>query len=343
MSFMNKLRAWSALAAIGGVLGLGDPAAAQIKLAFATVVPSLEAAEAKAMMAFKTYVESRSDKKIAVRLIHGGAGGEREIMEQVRQGSLEMGIAADGAIAGFYKPIQVFSIPYIFPSSPVAWAFFDHPFARRMAEDMRKQTRVRVLHWSENGFRNLTNNDRPIRSAEDMKGLKMRTMESPVYMTFMRSLGATPTPISAAEMVLALKQGVVSGQENATLIVHDMGIADVQKFMSINEHIFGLHALMISDEFYLKLSPDHRHIVTEGARVLSQVSGTLKASLHEEYLAKIRAKGVQIHVTSAAEKESFRKLTQEPVRKFIEQQVGEPLVKEFMAAVEESTKLVYGE
>lgn len=343
MKILRNLRAWSALAAIGSFLVTAESASAQVKIAFATVVPSLEAAEAKAMMAFQTYVESRSDKKIQVRRIHGGAGGEREIMEQVRQGTLEMGIAADGAIAGFYKPIQVFSIPYIFPSSPVAWAFFDHPFARRMAEDVRKQTRVRVLHWSENGFRNLTNNDRPIRSAEDMKGLKMRTMESPVYMTFMRALGATPTPISAAEMVLALKQGVVSGQENATLIVHDMGIADVQKHMSINEHIFGLHAIMISDEFYMKLSPEHRQIVSDGARILAYVSGTLKAQLHDEYLAKIRAKGVQIHVTSAAEKETFRKLTQEPVRKFIEQQVGEPLVKEFMAAVGESTKLVYGE
>jgi C4-dicarboxylate-binding protein DctP len=343
MSLIGQLRAWSALAAIGALVGIADPAAAQVKVAFATVVPNLEAAEAKAMMAFQTYVESRSDKKIQVRRIHGGAGGEREIIEQIRQGSLEMGIAADGAIAGFYRPIQVFSIPYTFPSSPVAWAFFDHPFARRMGEDMRKQTRVRVLHWSENGFRNLTNNDRPIRSADDMKGLKMRTMESPVYMTFMRSLGATPTPISAAEMVLALKQGVVSGQENATLIVHDFGIADVQKHMSINEHIFGLHAIMVNDEFYAKLSPEHRQILADGARVLSQVSGTLKAQLHDEYLGKIRAKGVQIHVTTAAEKETFRKATQEPVRKFIEQQVGEPLVKEFMAAVAESTKLVYGE
>ncbi|MEY4680032.1 MAG: hypothetical protein RLZZ276_1681 [Pseudomonadota bacterium] len=343
MKLVTRMRAWSALAAVGAFLGLAEAASAQVKIAFATVVPSLEAAEAKAMMAFQTYVESRSDKKIQVRRIHGGAGGEREIMEQVRQGSLEMGLAADGAIAGFYRPIQVFSIPYTFPSSPVAWAFFDHPFAKRMAEDMRKQTRVRVLHWSENGFRNLTNNDRPIRTADDMKGLKMRTMESPVYMTFMRSLGATPTPISAAEMVLALKQGVVSGQENATLIVHDFGIADVQKHMSINEHIFGLHAVMINDEFFGKLSPEHRQIVSEGARIFSSVSGTLKAQLHEEYLGKIRSKGVQVHITTAAEKETFRKVTQEPVRKFIEQQVGEPLVKEFMAAVAESSKLVYGE
>ena len=84
---------------------------------------------------------------------------------------------------------------------------------------------------------------------------------------------AKSTPISAAEMVLALKQGVVSGQENATLIVHDFGIADVQKHMSINEHIFGLHAVMINDEFYGKLSPDHRQIVSEGARVSALVAG----------------------------------------------------------------------
>jgi tripartite ATP-independent transporter DctP family solute receptor len=343
MKFQNKLRALGAFAVAGALLGLSAPATAQVKIAFATLVPQLEAAESKAMAAFKSYVESRSDKKIEVRLIHGGAGGEREIMEQVRQGSLEMGLVSDGSIAGFYKPIQVLAIPYAFPASPVAWAYFDHPFAHRMAEDMRRQTRVRVLAWSENGFRNLTNNTRPIRTADDLKGLKMRTMESPVYMTFMRSLGATPTPMSSTELILALRQGVVTGQENPTLIAHDFGILDVQKYMSINEHTFGVHGILISDEFYSKLTPDHRQIVREGARVLAGVSGTLKAQLHADYVDKIRAKGVEVHITTASEKETFRKVAQQPVREFIEQQVGQQLVNEFMAAVAESAKLVYGE
>ena len=343
---MTKLRnmlAATVLIAVGGLVAITENAAAQVKIGLATVVPSMETAELRAFQAFKAYVESRTNAGIQVRIFNGQLGGEREIIEQIRQGTLEMGMAADGAIAGFYKPIQVFSIPYLFPSSPVAWTFFDQPFAKRLADDMRQKTGVRVLTWSENGFRNITNNDRPIRTADDMKGLKMRTMESPVYMTFMRSLGATPTPINAAELILALKQGIVSGQENAVQTVFDFGIADVQKFMSVNEHIFGLHAIMINDEFYKKLSADHRAAVMEGARMLASVSSTAKGALQADYIEKIKAKGVQIHFTSAAEKETFRKASQEPVRKFIEQQVGEQLVKELMLAVDESRKAFYGE
>ena len=115
MKFWNKLRVLGAFVVAGALLGLAAPAAAQVKIAFATLVPQLEAAESKAMAAFKSYVESRSDNKIQIRLIHGGAGGEREIMEQVRQGTLEMGLVSDGSIAGFYKPIQVLAIPYAWP------------------------------------------------------------------------------------------------------------------------------------------------------------------------------------------------------------------------------------
>ncbi len=318
------------------------PADAQQRISIATAVVSPETAENQALLAFKAYVESRTDNQIEVVTHFGDVGGEREINEQVRQGSIEMCLCSDGSLAGFYPPIQVFSIPYVFPSSPVAWAFFDHPFAQQLAEDMRQATGIRVLTWAENGFRNITNNDRPIRTAEDMAGLPMRTMESPVYMTFMESLGAIPTPIAGPEMVLAIRQGIVSGQENATLILYAIGIADVQKYMSVNEHIFGVHGVIINDAFFSGLSEEHQNIVREGARVLAYVSATLKAGSHSEYLELIRAKGVEIHMTTAEEKETFRQASQGPVREYIESLVGSELVADFVAAVEESSNLVYG-
>lgn len=324
------------------LVALAGPAAAQTVVKFADVVPEGPAAEIEAMKAFKKYVEFRSDNKLQVQLLMGSVGGEREITEQVKQGTLEMGLAADGAVAGFYKNIQVFSIPYLFPSAPVAWQFFDHPFAKKVQADMLKQTGIRTLSFSENGFRNMTNNVRPIKTPDDMKGIKMRTMESPVFMNFMKSMGAAPTPISAAEMVLALKQGVVDGQENPTLIIYDFGIADVQKFMSLDEHIYSVHLIEINDEFYKKLPPEQQRILEEGARVFRAVAGTRKAALQAEYIDKIKAKGVAVYINSATEKEAFRKVTQTPVREFIEAQVGKELVQELLAAVADSTKAVYG-
>ncbi|HET6469336.1 MAG TPA: TRAP transporter substrate-binding protein DctP [Geminicoccaceae bacterium] len=337
------IRSLSRSVAVVTAVALGGGAAsAQTVVKIASVVPSEEATEIQGFKVFEEYVEFRSNGEIDVQIFAGTLGGEREITEQVMQGTLEMGLAADGAIAGFYKPIQVFSIPYLFPSSPVVWAFYDHPFARELAEDMREQTGIRVLTWAENGFRNFTNNVRPITKPEDMVGLKMRTMESPVYMRFMESLGASATPISAAEMVLALRQGVVDGQENATPIVHDFGLADVQKFMSIDEHILGLHALMINDAFYMGLPEDHRAIVADGARLYRTWSDARKAALHNEYVEKIRAKGLEVHVLSPSEKEAFKAASQEPVKRYIIEQVGEELVNELTAAVDDSAKLVRG-
>jgi TRAP-type transport system periplasmic protein len=335
----------SAMRALGMValatfLVMSSQAWAQTIVKVATVVPDGPATEIQGFKIFKEYVEFRSNGEI--QPFFGQLGGEREITEQVMQGTLEMGLAADGAIAGFYSDIQVFSIPYLFPSSQVAWAFFDHPFAAEMAEDLREQTGIRVLTWSENGFRNLTNSVRPIRTPEDMAGLKMRTMESPVYMRFMESLGASATPISAAEMILALRQGVVDGQENATPIVHDFGIADVQQYMSINEHIFGLHAVMINDAFYMSLPEDQRAIIADGARLYRDWSNSRKAALHQEYVQKIQDKGLEVHVTTAAEKEEFRALSQDPVMEYIVEQVGQELVDRLLAAVEDSKRSVRG-
>ena len=335
----------SVMRAVGTVvfaacLGVAGQVVAQTNIKVATVVPEGPAAEVQGLKIFKEYVEFRSNGELTVQPFFGQLGGEREITEQVMQGTLEMGIAADGAIAGFFPDIQVFSIPYLFPSSPVVWAFYSHPFAQELAENMRQQTGIRVLTWAENGFRNFTNSVRPIRTPEDMAGLKMRTMESPVYMRFVESLGASATPISAAEMILALRQGVVDGQENATPIVHDFGIADVQQYMSIDEHILGLHGIMINDTFYQSLPEDHQAIVADGAILYRTWSDARKAAMHNEYVQKIRDKGVEVTVLSPSEKEAFKEISQEPVKQYIIEQVGEELVNGLIAAVEDSKEMV---
>lgn len=336
-------RTLTAAAAGAFVAALALPAAAQVNLKFAIVVPEGPAAEVLGLKMFKEYVEFRSNGEINVDLFFGTLGGERELTEQVMQGTLEMAIAADGAVAGFYPEIQVFSIPYLFPSSPVAWEFFNHPFARELAEDMRQKTGIRTLTFAENGFRNISNNVRPIRTPEDMDGVKMRTMESPVYMRFMQAMGASATPISAAEMVLALQQGVVDGQENATPIFHDFGLVDVQRYLSINEHIMGLHSVMINDAFYESLTDSQKRIVNEGARLYRTFADGRKIAMHGEYVQKILDKGVEIHVNSPDEKDAFREATQDAVKQFIISQVGEDLVNGLLAAVEDSTRAVYGD
>ena len=316
-------------------------AAAKVTIKLALSVPDSALKQPQGSKAFKNYVEFRSGGDIEVKLFFAQFGGEREIVQQIQQGTLDMSVPSDGALASFDKNIQVLSIPYLFPSSPVAWKFFEHPFARKMAEDLRQKTGVRVLTYAENGFRNFTNNVREIRTPADMKGLKMRTMESPVYMRLMQSLGAAATPISFAELVMSLQQKVVDGQENAIQDIYENGMVDVQKFLSLDEHIFGIQFLVIGEKFFRGLSDHHKQIVLEGAMVYASLANALQARSQSEYIEKIKAKGLKVYINTPEEKEQFRKLSQDPVKQFIAQQVGNELVNGLMSAVEESKKAVY--
>jgi C4-dicarboxylate-binding protein DctP len=293
--------------------------------------------------AMRDYIEFRSNGRIQVRLFFNTMGGSLQVTEQVKNGGLDFALTDDSVLGSFYKPMQAFQIPYLFPSSPVAWEFMNSKFMRDMTEDMRKATGIRTLALSENGFRNITNNVREIRTPEDMRGLKMRTMQSQVYVNFMQSMGASATPIAFPELIPALKSNVVDGQENASTTVLDGKLYEVQKFMSVNEHIYGMHLIIFNDAKFRSLSADHQKIIQEGARLHAEVANSRKAFDAMGAVNKIREAGTRVHVSSASEKERFRQVTQRPVIEFIATQAGRDVVDRVLAAAEEARRAVYGE
>jgi C4-dicarboxylate-binding protein DctP len=268
-------------------------------------------------------------------------GGSLQVTEQVKNGSLDFALTDDSVLGSFHKPMLAFQIPYLFPSSPVAWEFMNSKFMREMTEDMRKATGIRTLALSENGFRNLTNNVREIKTPEDMKGLKMRTMQSQVYVAFMQSMGASATPIAWPELVPALKTNVVDGQENAATTVLDGKLYEVQKFMSVNEHVYGMHLIIFNDQKFSSLSPDHQKIIQEAAQMHAAIANSRKAYDAMGAVTRIRQSGVKVHVNSPSEKERFREVTQKPVIEFIASQAGKDVVDKVLAAAEEARKAVY--
>jgi TRAP-type transport system periplasmic protein len=293
------------------------------------------------MKAFKQYVEFKSGGTLQIRLFWNTLGGSLQLAEQVKNGTLDMAAVDDSVLGSLHKPMQIFQIPYLFASSPVAWEFTQGAFARELTEDMRKAIGIRTLTFSENGFRNLTNNIRELKTPEDLKGLKMRTMQSQVYVSFMSSMGASATPISWPELVPALKQNVVDGQENAASTIWAGKLHEVQKFMTVNEHIYGLHLIMISDASFNKLSADHQKILIDGARVHAAVANAAKAIEGVTSVDKIRESGVKVHVSSPSEKEAFRKVSQPAVTEFIVSQTSKELVDKLLAAVKVAEDRVY--
>jgi TRAP-type transport system periplasmic protein len=294
------------------------------------------------MRALQQYAQFKSRGEIEIRIFWNTLGGSLQVTEQVKNGTLDMALTDDSVLGSFHKPMQAFQIPYLFGSSMAAWEFANTAAVRGMVDDMRKATGMRTLAFSENGFRNLTNNVREVKTPEDMRGLKMRTMQSQVYVAFMQSMGASATPISWPELIPALKTNVVDGQENASTTVLDGKLFEVQKFMSVNEHIYGFHLILINDGVFQKLSPDHQKIMMEAARLHSELANARKAVDAIGAVDEIRKKGVRVYVNSPSEKEQFRKQTQQAVIEFIASQAGRDTVDKVLAAADEANKRVYG-
>lgn len=328
--------------AVAGCLSIAT-AEAQTKIRFATAVPEANTAEVLGMKAMKDYIDFKSGGTLQVELLFGTLGaGERELTEMVQQGAINMALAADGAVTSFYPKLQVFAIPYLFKSSPVAWEFARGPIATQMKHEMLQKTGLRSVVWAENGFRNLTNSKHEVKGPDDMKGLKMRVMESPVYMKFMQSLGAAATPISFSELVMSLQQGVVDGQENASANVYENGMADVQKYFSTTEHIYSMTIITINDEFYRGLKPGEQQIIMEAGQLYASVANAFKVSSDRSYVERIRKeKGLKVHITTAEEKEAFRKLSQGPVVAYVKEKLGGEFVDKVLAGVGDAEKAVY--
>jgi len=305
--------------------------------------PESQGGEIQGLRAIKQYAEFRSGGALEIRLFFNTLGGSLQLTEMVKNGTLDMALTDDSVLGSFHAPMQVFQIPYLFASSPVAWEFMGSPFMREMTESMRTAIGVRTLAFSENGFRNITNNVREVRGPGDMRGLKMRTMQSQVYVSFMRSLGAAATPIAYPELIASLRQNVVDGQENAASTIMDARLFEVQRFMTLNEHIYGMHLIITNDRWFSALPVEHRQILMDAARLHAQIANGKKALDNVAAVDQIRQSGVRVYIPTSAERDAWRETTQGAVREYIASQVGGPdLVGRVVAEAEAARRRVYG-
>ncbi|MEB3419082.1 TRAP transporter substrate-binding protein [Salipiger marinus] len=323
---------------------LAAPPALAEEIKFAFEMFEGDNPEFNAATAFKDYVENKSNGELTVRLFPGNQmGSVRETTEMVQQGTLEMTLPSDGAFAGFYPPIQAWSMPYLFQSAPVAWQVMQGEFGRWTLEDIHAQTGMKALALSQNGFRSFMNNEKQIVTPADLEGMKIRTMESPVYMEMVEALGADATPIAGSEAVMALQQGVVDGLESPPPVHLAGGAADVSDFMTLNEHVFGLHIVIANDDWFNGLSPAHQKIVTDGAKLFASIENVEKTAGDWQAIRVIEEeKGVQVHVSTPDEKQQFRDAVYEPVRAFVSEQVGDDILERIEAAVAQAETELYG-
>ncbi len=290
-------------------------------------------------VSFKNYVESKSGGRIKVEIYPAcQLGSEREMLEGVQLGTVEMANTSEGAVAGFYPEILATAIPYAFKNRRVAWEVLDGPYGQRLIEDIRKKTGMRCLDINDNGYRNFTNDVRPIRTLADLKGLKIRTMENPAHMKMVEALGAIPTPIAWAETYTALQLGTVDGQENPVSLIVAKRFYEVQKYCTLDGHIFSIDFTWINDKFYQSLPPDLRQIVQDGAEIAGLVHRGMKILTNALGVEELIKNGMEVYTPTDEELQMFKNACQQPVINWIKTQIDPGLVDDFLQAIEEAEK-----
>ncbi len=258
---------------------------------------------------FKKYVEEKSNGQIEVQLYpNAQLGGDRELIEGVQLGTLEMAIPATSVMAGFDKRFQVFDLPFLFTSEAMAYRVLDGELGQKLNEILPPLGMIN-LGYGENGFRHVSNNKGPIRTPKDMESLKIRTMENPLHVTFFKRMGANPTPISFGELYTALQQKTVDAQENPIALVYNSKFYEVQKFYSLTGHVYSATMLLMNKPFFDRLPAELQEIVSTAGALYVKEQRLLAQSQEKELLEKLRSTGMEINVLSPEEKEPFVEIT----------------------------------
>jgi len=248
---------------LGSAVLLAGPASAQISdrtLRFAHQ-NSVEHPQGQGVKKFAELVEQKSGGKIKVRAFPGGQlGGDLQNVSALQGGTLDLMVLNAGLLVGIVKDFAVLDLPFLFNTPEEADAVVDGPVGKQLFEKLAPKGLVGLGYW-ELGFRNVTNSERPIAKLEDIQGLKLRVLQSPLFIETFNTLGANTVPLPFPELYTALEQKVVDGQENPVTVILDSKFAEVQKFLSLTRHIYNPQSVLISKRTWDKLSAEEKKIV----------------------------------------------------------------------------------
>jgi len=277
---------------------------------------------------FKSLVETGTNGSIKVQLFpNGQLGKDNEVIAQVRDGIVESTISSAGGVAQHYPLVGVFDVPFAFPNIAVVHKVMslDSDFGKKFASDLEAKTSgIKVIGLLDSGgFFAFSNSKRPITSVADMKGLRIRTMTLPTHETVVASLGGQPTPLPWAEVYTALQTGVADGQMNPIPIIAFAKFDEVQKYLSITNHIITPYLWFINKSFYDGLTAEERSVVDWAAVAAVDagrgVSRVIEAS--DKGLPRL-AKKMKVNALPAAELQKFADASQPAVQKLIADKFG---------------------
>jgi tripartite ATP-independent transporter DctP family solute receptor len=265
----------------------------------------------RAAEVFKLEVEKLSGGKIVVEVHHVGALGKvRETMEMVRMGTLETAL---GGVANFQRNVPELGItvlPYLWKDINRQFEVLEGPPGKELEKRMLSAGFYSLGFW-DNGFRHVSNSRKPILSVDDLKGLKIRTLPTPVHTGFFKACGAAPTPMDFTELFEALRSGVVDAQENPPSMTYTARFYEVQKFYSLTGHVNEVGAFIMNKDFYEKLPKDLKAVVDQAAKKTRAWQWAENEKDNQKYLKDMEKAGMKVNSLTEAELVKFRKIAHE--------------------------------
>ena len=277
------------------VLGLGMACAAMaqttMKISISTAQNSHQGI---AIDTFAKEVEKRTSGRYKVQTFYNGAlGGERESIEAVQLGTQELAFSSSGPIPNFVPETKILDVPFLFRDKAHARAVLDGPIGQDLLAKFDAKG-FKALAWAENGFRHMTNSKRDIKAPEDLKGLKMRTMENPVHIAAYKNFGIITTPMAFPEVFTALQQGTVDGQENPLAVIISAKFDQVQKHLSLTGHVYSQAIFVMNKASFDKLSAADKQAFVDAAKEGTKANRARVDEDDAKGVADLRAKGMTV-------------------------------------------------
>jgi tripartite ATP-independent transporter DctP family solute receptor len=272
-------------------------------------------------------VQEQSNGKLEIKVFPDRQlGEERELVEGLQFGTVDMTVVSTGPLGGFVGEINVLDLPFLFKNRSHAYSVFDGPIGNDLMAKFDPIGIEAVAIW-ENGWRHLTTK-KPVNSPADLKGLKMRTMANQIHMAAFKALGAGPVPMAWGEVYTSLDQGVIEAQENPITVIYTNSLWEVQNYVTLTGHVYGPHLVLISKKSLAKLPEDLQQILIRAARETSSYQRQVSMELEAEQSQLLEQKGMKINTVDLA---PFRDQSRSAYKLFTEK-FGDAMLKRITTA-----------
>lgn len=244
---------------------------------------------------FAELVRQRSNGRIEITIFPDGklGKGEKELLEAIQQGTIDLYVGSTGPVAGFSPSMGILDLPFLFRDYAHVDKILDGPVGRQLLEDMGKAN-IKGLSFWENGFRNLTNSKKEVKNPSDAKGLKIRTMENKIHLVAWKAVGVNPVALPFGELYGDLQKKSIDGQENPIGVIYSSKFSEVQKYLSLTQHVYSPAIIAISPKSWRTLIKEDQEMLSKTAAEVAPYQRRMGRESEEKQIAELAAKGMVV-------------------------------------------------